>query len=80
MVNALVGCDAPRRFWVSAEPKIVYTPRLGTASESVPGALSAIYSRAIQRYEQKQEGGPETASDDAMKGSKHDRAKPSIQK
>ena len=25
-------------------------------------------------------GGPETAPDDAMKGSKHDRAKPSIQK
>src|SRR5215217_5942112 len=65
LVNALVGCDAPRRFWVSAEPKIVYTPRLETASESVPGALSAIYSRAIQRYEQKEKGGPATAPDDA---------------
>jgi len=51
----------------AAEPRIVYTPRPETASESVSGALSAIYHRAIQRYEQKEMGAPETVPDDGTK-------------
>ena len=51
----------------AAEPKFVYIPRPETASESVSGALSAIYSRAIQRYEQKLKGGAETAPEDTKK-------------
>ena len=53
----------------AAEPKIVYTPRPETASESVPGALSAIYHRAIQRYEEKPKGDPATARNDAERRS-----------
>src|SRR5215208_646835 len=41
-----------------------YAPRLNIASESGSGALAAIYCRAIERYEEKQKGGPETAPDD----------------
>jgi hypothetical protein len=44
-----------------------YAPRLDTASESGSGALAAIYRRAIERYEEKQKGGPEAASDDGPK-------------
>ena len=48
----------------AAELKTVYTQRSETASESVSGALSTIYRRAIQRYEQKEKGGPGTVPDD----------------
>ena len=41
-----------------------YAPRLDTASESGSGTLAAIYCRAIERYEEKKKGGPETAPDD----------------
>ena len=74
MVNALVGCDAQRRFWVSAaEPKTVYTPRPESAPESESNALAVIYRRAIERYMEKPKGGPATAPNNVMKGS-NDRA------
>ena len=58
---------------MSDAPRIVARPGHGTTPRAGLDALSAIYRRAIARYEEKQRGGPETAPDDA-KGFEIDRA------
>ena len=58
----------PKRFWGPvSESKTVYASRSNAAQEGDVNALSAIYRRAIERYEEKQKGGPEAASDDGTK-------------
>jgi hypothetical protein len=49
------------------EPKVVYASHPKGAPEAGLGALSAIYHRAIQRYEEQKKGGPETAPDAVRK-------------
>ncbi len=57
------------------EPRIPLRSTSEVISEGERSALAAIYCRAIERYEEQKKGGPETAPDDAMKGSSDDRAR-----
>ena len=52
---------------MSSMQEITYSSCTEIVSESGSGALAAIYRRAIERYEEKQKGGPEAASDDGTK-------------
>jgi hypothetical protein len=60
-----------------SEPAITYMPRSDATPQGELNALKAIYRRAIERFEEVNEGGPATAPDD-RKGPKHDPAKVSI--
>ncbi len=56
-----------------SNPRIIYRPRPDTTPESELNALAAVY-RFILDCKAKKEAAPASRSDDAMKGSKHDRA------
>jgi hypothetical protein len=58
-----------------ANVRITYAPNPGTTAEAELDALAAVYRFILGRHTEKKatrSGGP----DDAMKGSKHDRATP----
>ena len=56
-------------------PRIAYTPRRDDATpEGELDVLASVYSFVLSAHRDKQEGGSPTAPDDAMKGSKDDRA------
>lgn len=57
----------------TGEPRIVYFPSEGVTPEAEVSALAGVY-RYILDSCAKQEAAPESRPDDAMKGSKHDRA------
>ena len=62
-----------------AELRTVYTTRCDSTPQGELSALEAIYRRAIERYDEAQEGGPAMTAPDDAKGSKHDRARSIIQ-
>jgi hypothetical protein len=55
-----------------AEPRTVYTPRSDAKPRSELVALEAIYRRAIELYEEGQEGGPAITAPDSAKGGSSD--------
>jgi len=61
-------------------PRIVYRAKDDVRPEGELNALSAIYQRAIERYDERKEGGATTATNDAMKRSKHEHATPVLLK
>jgi hypothetical protein len=58
----------------SSATQILYTPRRDITPDGELNALAAVY-KCILDCRRKQEGGPPTAPDDAMKGSNDDRAR-----
>ena len=53
--------------------RIAYTPRSDASMEGEIAVLANAYSFVRRCAEEKKKGGPETAPDDAMKGSDNDR-------
>jgi hypothetical protein len=62
-----------------SESRIVYTPRSDATPESEASALASAYRYLLNRHIKKEAAHPGDP-DDAMKGSKHDRAKDIISK
>jgi hypothetical protein len=58
----------------SSATQILYTPRCDVTPDGELNALAAVY-KFILDCRTKQEGGPPTAPDDAMKGSNDERAR-----
>lgn len=56
-----------------SNPRITFTPRSDATPEGELNALVAVYRFCLSR--KNKEGGQATAPDDAMKGSKDDRAR-----
>lgn len=46
-------------------PRIVYTPRPDATPETELATLANVYAFILQKHQEKQKGGPETAPDDA---------------
>ena len=57
---------------MSTAPRIIYSPRPDAAPENEISAIADVYSFVLRCAREKKKGGPETAPDDAMKGSKHE--------
>jgi len=60
----------------TSEVQISYTPRREATQEDELNTLAAVFRFVLYKSRASKEGGPGTALDDAMKGSKpkHDRA------
>ena len=59
-------------------PRITYTPHPDAMLEAELGALTTIYRRAIERYEEKEKGGPASRPDNPERRSHEIRAESSI--
>jgi hypothetical protein len=62
------------RMLPTSERQISYSPRREATQEDELDTLVAVYRFILYESRASNEGGPGTALDDAMKGSKHDRA------